>query len=56
MIVADSDVLIDALGGRQPVADRIALELRAAAEAREDRAHFERVSELRLGRFELSDG
>ena len=28
MIIADSDVLIDALRGRQPAADRVALELK----------------------------
>ena len=31
MIVADSDVLIDALRGRQPMRDRIAVELRGGA-------------------------
>ncbi len=47
MIVADSDVLIDALRGRQPGADRIALELRAGALATTAITVFELLSGAR---------
>ncbi len=50
MIVADSDVLIDALRGRQPGADRIALELRAGALATTAITVFELLSGARAKR------
>jgi len=44
MIVADSDVLIDALRGREPAAERIALELKTGALATTAVSVFELLS------------
>jgi tRNA(fMet)-specific endonuclease VapC len=44
MIVADTDVLIDALRGREPVASRIALELRSGGLATTAVSVFELLS------------
>jgi len=47
MIVADSDMLIDALRGRQPALDRIAIELKAGALATTVVTVFELLSGAR---------
>ena len=46
MIVADSDVLIDALRGREPSASRVAQEIRKGTLATTSINSFEKVSEV----------
>ncbi len=52
MIVADSDVLIDALNGRDPAARRIAAEIRAGRLATTAICRFEVLSGAKTGRSE----
>ncbi len=53
MIVADSDVLIDALRGREPATSRIALELRSGALATTAISVFELLSGARSERARM---